>query len=351
MVTVAVDARRLQDRPLIGAGRWLANLVPLLASQAKLVLLTDARRRRAPCPQVQEALWVPPRLPEVVWLQGSAAWWLRSHQVLFHGTFAAIPVASRRPSVVTIFDLSFEHHPEDYREPQRRAFSAQARWAARRARVVITISEHARRSILDTYHVDPARVVVAPPAVDPVFLDGARPDELLAAHGITGRYIVAVGGAPRRGLQVAVAAWSHLRAAGREVALVVVGREDPGRAPGLVHLGRVDDPIWARVLRGAVALCYPTRFEGFGMPALEAAACGVPVVCGRIGPLPEVLGDAAEWCDPTDARAVADALARLLDDPVRRTALQQAGLARVQAAPTWASSAEVVLDAYRRAEQ
>ncbi|MGI8751453.1 MAG: glycosyltransferase family 4 protein [Acidimicrobiales bacterium] len=346
---VVIDARRLQDRPLTGAGRWLANLVPLLAAQTPVVLLTDGRRHPVPSPVDQEALWVAPRLPEVFWLQGSAARWLWSHEGLFHGTFNAVPFACRRPVVVTIFDLSFEHHPEDFSAAKRALFSAQARWSARRAAMVITISDHARSAIVEAYGVDPDRVVVAPPSVDPVFLNAPSAHDFLAAHGVKGPYLVAIGGAPRRGLRVAVAAWKRLRADGLDVDLVVGGAEDPGRAPGLIYVGRVGDSDWAGVLKGASALCYPTRFEGYGMPALEAAACGVPVVCGRIGPLPEVLGDAAEWCDPTKPQSVADALARVVSDSGRHRDLRDAGLARAAAAPTWASSAEVVLNAYRRA--
>jgi glycosyltransferase involved in cell wall biosynthesis len=85
------------------------------------------------------------------------------------------------------------------------------------------------------------------------------------------------------------------------------------------------------------------------MPALEAAASGVPVVCAPVGPLPEVLGDAAEWCADTSAAAIAGGLRRLLTDPARRQARRAAGLARAAAAPTWADAAGVLLAAYQRA--
>jgi glycosyltransferase involved in cell wall biosynthesis len=355
-VRVVVDGRRLQDRPLTGAGRWLANLVPLLAAQTDLVLLTDARRTPSDLASTQVPLAVLAHLPEVVWLQWSAARWLWSGEGLFHGTFNAVPFVCRRPSVVTIFDLSFEHHPEDFSAAKRRLFSLQARWAAQHAGMVVTISEHARRGIVETYGIDPARVVIAPPSVDPVFTTaGASEDErtvrLLRDRGVRHRYVVALGGARRRGLEVAVTAWQELRRSGHDIDLVVVGPDDPGPFAGLVHLGPLDDRTWAAVLGGARALCYPTRFEGYGMPALEAAACGVPVVCGRIGPLPEVLGDAAEWCEPTVPPSVAAALGRVVGDPVRHDQLATAGLARAATAPTWASSADVVLAAYRQVDR
>ncbi|MGH9075943.1 MAG: glycosyltransferase family 4 protein [Acidimicrobiales bacterium] len=368
---VAVDGRRLQDRPLTGAGRWLANLVPLLAAEADVVVLTDARRPPPSLEVDQAPLAVAPRLPEVFWLQWSAARWLAAQDrpagprppgggastgPVFHGAFNALPRRWRGPSVVTIFDLSFEHHPEDFSAAKRRLFRGQARWAAGHAGVVVTVSAHARRAILETYGTDPDGVVVAPPAVDPVFTDlervagqRERAAAMLAARGVTGPYVVAVGGARRRGLEVAVAAWRRLGPHGRHLALVVVGSQSPGAGPGLVHLGPVDDPTWAGVLAGARALCYPTRFEGYGMPAMEAAACGVPVVCGPVGPLPEVLGDAAEWCDQADPRSVGSALARVLGDAARHQELDRLGRDRAAAGPTWEASAAVVAGAYRRA--
>lgn len=347
---VAVDGRRLQDRPLIGAGRWAANLVPLLAQRTELVVLTDARRPPAPVATRQVPLRVPPRLPETAWLECSAARWWRSHPAVFHGTFNAVPRAGRGPSVVTIHDLSFESHPEDLPPAKRRLFAAQARSAARRAAAVVTVSEHARRAIVATYGLDPADVLVAPNAIDPVFVTAEPDPGWLRGRGMTAeRYVVALGGARRRGLEVAIGAWRRLRHRGHDVALVVAGPDTIPAEPGLVGLGRVADERWASVLCGAAALCYPTRFEGFGLPALEAAACGVPVVCGRAGPLPEVLGDAAEWCDERDATSVADALDRVLSDGGRHQQLVVAGRARARAAPTWADAAEVVLDAYSRA--
>jgi alpha-1,3-rhamnosyl/mannosyltransferase len=97
--------------------------------------------------------------------------------------------------------------------------------------------------------------------------------------------------------------------------------------------------------------CYPTRFEGYGMPALEAAASGVPVVCAPVASLPEVLGQAAEWCATPTVADVAPALQRLLGSPERQAELRAAGLARAALAPTWAQSAQVEVAAYQLALQ
>ena len=115
-----------------------------------------------------------------------------------------------------------------------------------------------------------------------------------------------------RAFDVAVAAWRHLRATGVEGSLVVVGGEHPPDEDGVVKAGQVDDHTWALLLAGAAAFCYPTTYEGFGMPALEAAASGTPVVCAPVGALPEVLGPAAAWCGSPTPEPVAAALVAVL---------------------------------------
>ncbi|HEX3794043.1 MAG TPA: glycosyltransferase family 1 protein [Acidimicrobiales bacterium] len=345
---VAVDARRLQDQTLTGVGRWIGNLLPQLARQVEVVLLTDKSR---PSPGLESydevGLARLAGLPEPVWLQGSAARWLRGFSGVFHGTYNAVPFGYGGPSVVSMYDLSWEHHPEDFSRATRWSMATQARWSARHAGAVVTCSEFSRQSIVETYGVAAERVFVAHPAIDPIFTaNGTAEDRaaLLARLGVSGPYIAAMGGAKRRGLEVAVAAWQRL-GVGRPT-LVVLGAEVPPPLPGLVHVGRLSDQDWPLVLSGATAFCYPTRYEGYGMPALEAAASGVPVVCARIGPLPEVLGEAAQWCDEPTVTSIADGLAALLGDAGRLAALRQAGLARVAAAPSWAEGAAQVLAAY-----
>jgi len=358
-VLVAIDGRRLQEQPLGGVGRWLANLLPHLAAEAEIVLLTDAGRPpvgfrlAGGAGLVAEApLWLPARAPEAVWLHTSVPRWLRRFPGVFHGTFNQLPVAWRGPAVVTFHDLATRDHPEDFTgSPAKRLlWNAQIRLAARQAAAIQTDSEYIRQAVVTAYAVDPATVVVAAPAVDPVFRPGRQAEgrRLAASLGVAGGYVVAIGGARRRGLAVAVDAWAEARRDGIAEDLVVLGSEAVPPRPGLVAAGRLPDEAWADLLAGAAALCYPTRYEGFGLPALEAAASGVPVVCAPIGPLPEILGDAAEWCTDTTVASMAAGLRRVLGDPARHDQLVAAGLARVAAAPTWADAAQVLLDVYRR---
>ena len=345
---VALDARRLQDRPLNGVGRMFDNLVPLLAATTDLVLLTDARRPPVGGACREVPLRVPGHLPETAWLQGRVPWWLRGFSGVFHGTFNALPVLSRVPAVVTIHDLSFEHHPEDFRQSRRLSYVVQARHAARVARAVTTLSTFTRDALIDTYHLDPDRVFITPPSVDPVFAPerAAGAATILASLGAVQPYVVILGGARRRGLEVGIEAWRRWRDQGGAHQLIVVGRDAPPKSPGIFYAGAVADATWATLLAAADALCYPTRYEGFGMPALEALASGTPVVCATIGPLPEILGDAAEWCPSTTADDIAAGLARLLRDRDRHTFLVAQGIARAAAAPTWVQTAATLLEAY-----
>lgn len=347
-LAVAIDARRLQDRPLGGVGRLLANILPGLAAEVDLELLTDARRPPAPSqlPQHRLPSWGSAR--EAAWLQLAAPRWLGGFPGLFHCPCYGLPYRQPVPMVVSIHDLTFEDHGEWFAPAQRVAFRAQARHGARTARRVLTGSRHVAESIVQRYGVDPERVVVAPLGVDPCFApdpDPALVDQVLSELGVRTPYVVAFGGAPRRGLDVALGAWRQL---GGDASLVVVGRELPAPEPGLVAAGPLDDRRLALVLAGAAALCYPTAYEGFGLPALEAAACGTPVVCGPVGALPEVLGPAAAWCDQASVASVAGALVSVLGDPPRAAELRAAGLARARARG-WERATAVTLDAYRAA--
>jgi alpha-1,3-rhamnosyl/mannosyltransferase len=342
---VALDARRLQDVPHTGVGRRLANLVPRLRDEVDLVLLTDATRPSLDLGCEEVPLRAVRGLTEVAWLQGSVARWLRSFDGIFHGTYNAIPFVTKTPCVVTIHDLSWEHHPEDYSRLRQQAWRTQARWSARHAKAVVTVSEHARDEVRAAYGVPDARLVVAPPAPDPVFSPERAADApgVVATLGIDGPYVLALDGAPRRGAEVALAAWRRLPAP--RPSLLVVGSSGPAE-DGVVRAGPLDDAAWSAVIAGALAFCYPTRYEGYGMPALEAAASGTPVVCASVGPLPEVLGSAAEWCASTSVDDIAIGLARVVSDEARAAALSRAGLEQAQRAPSWDACARAVLSAY-----
>jgi alpha-1,3-rhamnosyl/mannosyltransferase len=258
---------------------------------------------------------------------------------------------------VTIHDLTFEFPHDWYSDRQRFVFRRQARWAARTAKRIIVHSDHVRSELLDRYGrygATEERIVVAPFPVDPGFAPAPEGMEAaLARLGVRQPYVAALGGSVRRQLPVAVAAWSDaLRRSGRcgpELPLVVVGTEPPPSLPGVHYVGPVSDRDWTAVLAGASAFCYATRYVGYGVPALEAAASGTPVACARVGSLPELLGNAAAWCEEPEAEQLGAALATLFADEDSARRLAQIALERVRALPSWSDVAAVTLGAYREA--
>jgi len=340
---VALDARTLQSRPIGGVGRVLAGLVGPLAELVDLELLTDARAPAAAVGLPEHPLRAP-SARGVAWLQFSVPRWLDGFDGVFHCPFYGLPFRQPVPMVVTIHDLTFETHPEWFSAARRTVFRAQARHAARTARVILTDSHAVLEEVVERYGVSPERIVVAPIAIAPAF---TAPDPVeLATLGLPPRFIVALGGAPRRQLPTAVAAWRSVREQ-FGVGLVVVGPERPPDEPGIVHIPRPDDATWAALLTSADCLCYPTVYEGFGMPALEAMARGTPVVCAPVGALPEVLGDAGIWCRDTSAAAIAEGLVRMLGDGA--AAARANARARAASWPTWSDVARVHAEAYARA--
>lgn len=353
---VALDGRPLQSQPLGGVGRYLKGTIPALAEHADVFVLLDGRRPLTVADIGDRAhvvsLSAPPRVPGLAWLELAVAPWLRRFAGVFHGTFNVLPLSFRGRAAVTLHDLAPQLHPEDFHSPTRAAWRLYMRAAAKRAGAVTTVSEFSKAQIVDYFGLDPDRVIVAPDAVDPVF-DAGRAEgaaETARAHGIEPPYVVAIGGAPRRALPIALEAWREARRRmQRPLTLAVVGEPDLPAEPGLVALGRVEDETWATLLAGAQALCYPTRYEGFGLPALEALASGTPVVCNPVASLPEVLGDAACWAASPSSESVADVLVRLLSDHAWHARQRAAGLARARAASTWNESASALLAAYRLA--
>ncbi|MFL5822286.1 MAG: glycosyltransferase family 4 protein [Solirubrobacteraceae bacterium] len=355
---LAIDGRPLQGEPL-GVARYLSGVLPVLAQDADVFVLLEGRR---PVPQetldgIQTVPLSAPRgVPALGWLELAVAPWLRRFDGVFHGAFNLLPLTWRGASVLTLHDLAPQLHPEDFRLDRQIAWRLNMRAAVRRARRITTVSEFVRGQIVEYFKLAPEQVVVAPDAVAPVFNPdrAARAPELARALGIAPPYIVALGGAPRRGLPVAIEAWRTVKrqreATGAPtVALAVLGQADIAPEPGLVQLRPLEDEDWATLLAGAQALCYPTRYEGFGLPALEAAASGTPVVCTPVASLPEVLGDAGCWAASPSPDAIAEVLHRVLHDPQWHGERRSAGLEQARSATSFAQTAAILLEAYRQA--
>ena len=284
---------------------------------------------------------------------------------LLHVQYTAPPLAPC-PVVTTIHDLSFEHIPETFKRRSRVQLRLTVRATARRAAHVIAPSEFTRRDLVETYGLDPGRVTAIPLAVAPHFRRVADAGELgrvRARYGIGGEYVLAVGSIqPRKNLARLVRAYSALRRGrGRSnlPQLVLVGKkawlygdtlraiEEENLGESVLLTGYVSEGDLPALYTGALLFAYPSFYEGFGLPPLEAMSCGAPVLTGNLTSLPEVVGDAGLTVDPFDTDALAEALARLIDDDALRADLSRRGLERARHFD-WRDTARMTLQVYRR---
>jgi alpha-1,3-rhamnosyl/mannosyltransferase len=290
---------------------------------------------------------------------------------LFHATAWAVPVAHRGPLTLTLYDLTFVTLAETHTVENRVHCSVGLARALARGATLCAISQSVRAEAAARLALDPARIAVASPGVDARFVPQA-PDVIASARrelGIGERYVLGVGTLePRKNLAGLVAAWNSLPSALRDAhELVLAGGEGwsggsgdaalasiadrlpgPGGGAGRVrHLGRVSDALLPALYSGAAAFAYPSLGEGFGLPPLEAMACGAPVVASDRPAIPEALGDAAELVDPTSTERLAAALERLLTDRDHAARLRAAGRRRAELF-TWRATAESMRDCWAR---
>jgi len=357
---IGIDAHHLNGKPQ-GSRTYLLHLiralVPLLEEDDELRIFSfDPDATQGLVEGSHHRIFPPTaklRLPLVVPVLELA------HGLdLFHSQYLA-PPWSFIPEVVTIHDVLFETHPELFEG----AFSARStsliRRSAKRARVVLTVSEYSRRAILESYGLPEDRVIVTPDAVDPSRFRPLEtpPVALLKRFELDRPFVLCVGRLePRKNVERLIGAFSKLKGA---VTLALAGASD-FRYRGILErvaaspegtvklLGPVSDEDLPGLYNLADALAYPSLAEGFGMPVLEAMACGTPVVTSRRGALPEVGQDAVVYVDPEDEDDIAEALRKVLGDTELRERLRAAGIARAKEL-RWNETARRTLEAYRRA--
>ena len=261
----------------------------------------------------------------------------------------ALPLACPCPAVVTVHDLSFERDPSLMGPRDRLIFRTVVPRSARRAARVLAVSERTKRDLIELYGLPDEKIVVTPNGVDPAFSpDGPRDT------GAGGPYALVVGTLqPRKDPVAAIEALAVL--GDQELRLVFAGPDKGGRADaeraadraGLASRvefrGHVPLEDLAALYRGAACLVFPSRYEGFGLPALEAMATGTPVVATAAGALPEVAGDAAILVEERNPAALAGGIERALAD---RERLVAAGLKRARRF-SWAETARRTLEVYR----
>ncbi|MER3428684.1 MAG: glycosyltransferase family 1 protein [Pyrinomonas sp.] len=282
---------------------------------------------------------------------------------LLHVQFTAPPVTPC-PVVVTVHDLAFEHLPETFRRRSWMQLRLTVRWTTKRAAQIIVPSEYTRRDLIATYGIAPDRITVTPLAAASRFapVEAARVRRVCARYGIQGAYILAVGSIqPRKNLGRLFAAYERLQrksAQGNLPRLVVVGKrawlfETTLRAAErlgdrVLFTGYVPEEDLPPLYAGALCFVYPSFFEGFGLPPLEAMQCGTPVLVGNRTSLPEVVGEAGLMVNPFDEAELAEALERLIEDASLRAELSRRGLERARQF-NWHHTARLTLEAYKKA--
>lgn len=301
----------------------------------------DIAIRRAPA-RLMQTMWRSFGRPRIDGLVDAAD--------VVHATNFVLP-PTKSPTVVTVHDLSFLRSDTF---PGGKRLRSLVPWSIERADVVIVPTEAIAAELRATYDLGNAPIEVVYEGVAPVFF-GARPlaDEALARMGIAQPFVLAVGTIePRKNLKRLLAAWNTVRADLADWTLVIAGPKGWGeelpRSPGVVLVGYVGDETLPGLLAAAELFCYPSLYEGFGLPPLEAMAAGVPAIVGRYSAAPEVVGDAACLVDPLDASELAGALKDLASDVARRAALGRAGRARA-AGFTWEATAAGTIAAYEKA--
>lgn len=281
---------------------------------------------------------------------------------LYHAAdFTLPPTLPRTRTVLTVYDLAYERFPDESMPGMQAYLSRAVPRSVRRADHVITISEAARADLVEIYGVAPEKISVAYPGVDARFTAQGTPgeaDHVRRKYRLPdGSFVLTVGTLqPRKNHRRLVEAFARIES---RASLVIAGGEGwayhevrqaverLGLADRVIFTGYVADDDLPALYRSATAAAYPSLYEGFGLPVLEALACGTPALTSNVSSLPEAAGDAGLLVDPLDVEAVAAALDRLLSDADLRASLAEKGIDHARQF-SWARAAGVTWDIYRR---
>lgn len=342
MQRIVVNARSLLS-PLTGAQRYTRELMSRWNGHADPIAPSEPLRG------IQGHVWEQIVLPRRL-----------KRRLLFSPSNSGPLDVSNQ--VLTIHDMVYFDHPETL----NRAFTAWFRFLlpklVRRVRKIISVSQFVKERIIANTKVDPQKIVVIPNGVGPRFRPDAIRDRDRAIAELkvpTSRYVLALGSIePRKNLGRLLRAWSRIHSAlPSDLWLVIAGakgnpkifRDNPIHAvPRVFYSGHVPDETLPALCAGALVMIYPSIYEGFGLPALEAMASGVPVIVGDCPALRESVADAGMFVDPYDENKIAEGLVTAIEDPHIRTQLRLKGLNRAKQFP-WDKTARLTWEVLQQA--
>jgi alpha-1,3-rhamnosyl/mannosyltransferase len=351
-VRLAIDCREFVPGRVTGIGRFLGGILEEIVRNRPRIATIAMAGQTTMIPVAAPQVFVHrlPRRPTLYLDQALLPRALRETKAtVFFSPYYKAPLAAPCPTVVTIHDLipvTFPAYTRGWRQGFAIAFRLWATLLGRRATAVVTDSEYSKREVADRLGIPAARIHVMPIGVGREFHPDHQPEDIrstVARYGIGGPYLLAVGNfLPHKNLSRLVEAHALLPTSERaRMALVLAGSpagHGPAHTPdrrtfardGVIMPGFIAPEDLPRLYAGAPALVCASLAEGFGLPVVEAMACGTPVACARAGALPEVAGDAALYFDPTSAADMAAALRRITADETLRGTLRAHGLSRAR---------------------
>ncbi len=351
-MNLAIDCRELVPRRVTGIGCFLCGLLEEIAHNRPQLTTLALVRPTTLIPVVGPHIRVHSLRPGLTLYTDQVILpriLQRTGATVFFSPYYKAPLAAPCPTVVTIHDLIPIVFPV-YKNGLLRLYAIAFRWwagfLARRAAAIITDSEHSKSDLVSVLGLSPGRIHVIPLGVGDDFRPYLLPGAITAAtrrYGIIPPYLLAVGNfLPHKNVDRLVEAYStlpqDLRTSTRLVLAGVPARHgsarpvDPSRLarPGVIMPGFIAPEDLPLLYAGATALVCPSLVEGFGLPVLEAMACGTPVVCAKAGALPEVAGEAALYIDPLDIESIRAGMEQIIQDADLRAALSARGLERAK---------------------
>lgn len=302
---------------------------------------------------------------KVLWAHLYIPYGIKKNKIdVFHEPFFTAPIIKRCPTVITVYDVSFLYIPFCYTFRTRLYLKSLLPMSLKRSDLIIAISKNTKKDIIDNFSISPDKIIVIYPGVEEDFKpveDREELERVKRLYKIRGDFILSTGGlSPRKNFIRLIKALKMLRDNKKiDLKLVIVGVKgwmyEPifkeisinGLERDVLFCGHVPKEQLVRLYNAAAAFIYPSLYEGFGMPILEAMACGCPVVASKVSSMPEACGDAALLIDPKNIEALSDAIYKMITDEPLRKDLIRKGMNQAKKF-SWQKTAEETLTVYRK---